>query len=486
MRILHVGFGFRPWIVNGLVIYSESVMHGQVRQGHEVGYFFPARQIPLTRRPFLHRWERCGVQMFEWVNSSLIVGRHSGTPEPDRDLDHPPTEAAFRRVLDAFRPDTVHIHDLGGLPSSLIEIARRQGAATVMTIHDYQSLCPTVKLYDAHHRICMRPEPGAMCAVCCAGAPTDNREELARTLVYARRRLRAAFPPLDAVLRRPEADRVAAAGLRLMRGASRSRASREIARSAAASPSAYQRRRDVNVERLSHLDGLIASSQRSLDIYRQLGVSAPQSFVVPINPPHIEKIQPKGPHGDCGPLKFVALNAANSTQKGADIVVEALSRLSARGLDSSYRLIVHGAVASHVEPALAAHPSVEIRGDYRAEQLDELLEDGDVGLFPSVWEEVYGFVALEFLAKGIPVIGNSIGAIPERVQPGQTGWLNRSRSAEELADLMAEAIADPAQVRRLSERTVARRGELIVPFGTGLKRLSDVYRELGRQYTPAP
>ena len=56
MRVLHVGFGFRPWIVNGLVIYSESVMDGQVRMGHDVGYFFAGRQLPFVRRLLTHRY----------------------------------------------------------------------------------------------------------------------------------------------------------------------------------------------------------------------------------------------------------------------------------------------------------------------------------------------------------------------------------------------------------------------------------------------
>ena len=184
MRILHVGFGFRPWIVTGLVIYSEAVMDEQARRGHDVGYFFAARQVPFVRRPFLYRWRRRGVRMFELVNSTLIVGRHRGTPAPQEDLGHPPSEVVFHRVLDNFRPDVVHVHDLAGLPSSILEISRARGVPTVMTLHDYHPLCPTIKLYDADNRICLRPEPGAMCTVCCADAPPDNREDLVGTLLW--------------------------------------------------------------------------------------------------------------------------------------------------------------------------------------------------------------------------------------------------------------------------------------------------------------
>lgn len=488
MRILHVGFGYRPWIVNGLVIYGETVMDAQASRGHDVGYFFPARQLPGVHRTFVHRWRRRGVQMFELVNSSLVVGRHDGTADPLGELEHPPTEIAFRSALNRFRPELVHVHDLGGLPSSIIDIAGQRGVPVVMTIHDYQALCPTVKLYDAYDRVCLRDDPGEMCTVCCAGAPHDNGEELARTLALARRTVRSAIPPLDAALRRPEAERLGVAAIRLMErvtGAATADGTgpgtdgtHGRTETAAAPAFDYQRRRDVNVERLNRLTALIASSQRSADIFRQLGVAVPPAYVISVNPPHIAQLTPKRRAEPGDPLRFVALNACNTVQKGARLIVEALSRLSARGLDDRFRLAVHGSVGTEFRASLAAHPSVQIRGDYRVEDLDRLLEDGDVGLFPSVWEEVYGFVGLEFLAKGIPVIGNAIGAIPEYVWPGETGWLNRSLSSDELADLMQAAIADPAEAQRLGARAVELRSELIQPFDAAFAELMGLYEQL--------
>lgn len=481
MRILHVGFGFQPWVVNGLLIYSESVMDRQAEQGHEVGYFFTARQLPGLRRPFLHRWKRRGIRMYEWVNSDLIVGSHRGTPTPEHDLDHPGSEAAFRRVLHRFTPDLVHVHDLGGLPSSLLEIARAEGLPVVMTIHDYHPLCPTVKLYDAHDRICLRSDPGEMCAVCCADAPGDNQIELGLTLWYARQQLRTRIPALDSALGSAPGRSVSRTGAGLM-----DRLAGPAASPAAPGPAAtalparapaqiYQRRRDVNLERLNRLDALIASSDRSAEIYRSLGVSDAPIVLAPINPPHIERLRPRRGERRAGPLRFAVLNAASSTQKGADLLVEMLNELSRRGLEGRFRLVVHGGVAPQVEAPLVAHPSVELRGHYRTDELDSSLEDVDVGIVPSVWEEVYGFVVLEFLAKGIPVVGNAVGAIPEHVRPGETGWLNRSCSPTGLADLMAALIERPEEVEGLSRSMSEARAALIEPFAVGLARLMDAY-----------
>jgi glycosyltransferase involved in cell wall biosynthesis len=241
---------------------------------------------------------------------------------------------------------------------------------------------------------------------------------------------------------------------------------------------AYQTRRDVNLERLNRADALVIGSQRAADVIRELGVAPRRLHVLALNPPHIESLTLRRAEDPGRPLRFVALNACNSAQKGAELIVAAVARLAERGFGGTYRLAVHGWVVPSLRAELAAHPEVELRGDYRVEDLDALLEDADVGLFPSVWEEVYGFVGLEFIAKGIPVIGNARGAIPEYVRPGETGWLNHSCTAAELADLMAAAITDPDRVARLAASTAAARDRFVRPFAEGLAALAAVYDEL--------
>lgn len=124
MRLLHVASGFRPWVINGLVSYAEDLAATQAAAGHDVHYFFPGRHYPLMRQPRLHRWRRGGVRMHEWLGSPIVVGAHRGTLDPDSELSHPEAEAVFRRVLGEVAPQLVHVHDLGGLPSSLLDVAR--------------------------------------------------------------------------------------------------------------------------------------------------------------------------------------------------------------------------------------------------------------------------------------------------------------------------------------------------------------------------
>jgi glycosyltransferase involved in cell wall biosynthesis len=116
-----------------------------------------------------------------------------------------------------------------------------------------------------------------------------------------------------------------------------------------------------------------------------------------------------------------------------------------------------------------------------------MLEAVDVGLIPSTWEEAFGFVGLEFLAKGVPIIGNARGGIRDYTIDGVTGWVNRTNDAAGLARLMAAIIANPDSVAALSRSIRARRGEFIKTMRAHGEEIENLYRSLsGRSQRNRP
>jgi len=86
MKILHIGWGFRPWRGGGLIEYTEDLMETQAKNGYEVYYFFAGRHYPLLSKPRLLRWERKGIHMYEIINSPIIHGGDRGTLRPELDV----------------------------------------------------------------------------------------------------------------------------------------------------------------------------------------------------------------------------------------------------------------------------------------------------------------------------------------------------------------------------------------------------------------
>ena len=461
LRLLHLGSGFRPWRRGGLVAYLEDLMEEQVRRGDQVTYFFSGRHYPYVRRARLRRWERGGVAMLEVVNSPLYDhGR-----QPELELSEPRIERMLEDVIRAQRPDVVHVQELAGLPSSVLDVARRSGVPTIMTLQDYFPLCSTFKLLDSQGRVCLRRQIGDDCVATTASDPRDPGLLFEATLLYHVARL-PLVRRVDPAWRDPRVKRFA------RRAAPRAPQQDSDGDRAAA----FQRRREMNLERLNRVDTLVAMSRRVAEIYSLLGVDPSRMRTVQLTLAHIERLRPRRPTA-AEPITFATLGGLESVAKGGRLVLDAVRSLSEPARAGRFRLMSFGFPDRALAEEAEELPGVELRGLYSPEQLDELLDDVDVGIMPSIWEEAYGYAGVEFLAKGIPVIANAIGGVVEYVHDRETGWINRSRSAEELARIMLEVIEHPEQVAERNATIRAARGRIVKPMSRHSDEMDLIYRE---------
>jgi glycosyltransferase involved in cell wall biosynthesis len=473
MRILHVGWGFTPWRRGGLIEYAEDVMAAQVGRGHEIAYFCSGRHYPRLSGPRLKRRRRDGVAIYEVVNAPIPSGLELGTRTPERDLSEPGTEALFRRTLASFAPDVVHVQELLSLPSSLIDVAREAGVPTVMTLQDYFPLCATLRLVDADGAICTRLEVGEDCVARNAEAPANNEPYVWETIHYEIRRwygrLRVgrliSEERYDWLVRKVVDWAIDDLPKAWPEEGPRARPEARLA-------PAYQRRRDVNVERLNRVDRLVPQSRRVGEIYAARGVTPERMTHVSFTLQHIEHLRPRALDAPPSPVAFVTLGGCASRTKGSVVIRDAVRALEPSG----FRLIVAGGVDDEVREELEGHPCVELRGLYEPHELDALLDGADVGIVPSTWEEALGYVGLEMLAKGLPLIANPLGGIVEYAREGETAWLNGSCTGAGLAELMASLIEDPARVLEMHRRVVRARQAIIPRMDAHVDAIEAVYR----------
>ena len=221
-------------------------------------------------------------------------------------------------------------------------------------------------------------------------------------------------------------------------------------------------------------------SQRVAEIYSLLGVDPSRICTMQLTLTRIERLRPRQQRST-GSVTFATVAGMSSHAKGSRLLVEAVRLLSGSVPAGSFRLVALGSI----DPAVAADvellKEIEVGplGPFSDDQLDDVLDEIDVGIVPSIWEEAYGFVGPEFLAKGIPVIANAIGGMPEYTRDDETGWLNRSCSASELARIMRQVIGHPEQVTELNAKILASRETLIKPMDHHGDEIDAVYRELG-------
>jgi glycosyltransferase involved in cell wall biosynthesis len=169
-------------------------------------------------------------------------------------------------------------------------------------------------------------------------------------------------------------------------------------------------------------------------------------------------------------------------RKGQEVLVEAVSRLRARGHD--VRLVVVGSVYPGNEAHLAElERLVRERGLSAAVSFTGEVEDPrtayaafDLFVLPSVQPEPFGGVVMEAMAMSLPVVATRIGGSPEQVLDGVTGLLVEPGDAEDLAGKIERLVRDPGLMRAMAVAGRRRIAESF-SFEAMLEKVTAIYDE---------
>ncbi len=154
--------------------------------------------------------------------------------------------------------------------------------------------------------------------------------------------------------------------------------------------------------------------------------------------------------------------------KGFHVLAAALAELRARaGSGAGWRWVLVGdgpyrpRIAGAIDAAgLTSH--VHLAGRVADSELAGWYAAADVFVHPTLYEGS-SLVTLEAMAHGKPVVATRAGGLPDKVRPGETGWLVEPGVAPALAGALAESLAEPAETlarfgaagRRLVEQAFA-------------------------------
>lgn len=467
MRILHAGWGFQPFRKGGLIEYAEDLMETQVQNGYDVFYFCTGRGDILSRRPYVDRWQSAkGYPVFELRNPPIISGLEYGVREPLFDTCEKVTEREFLKVVDSVRPDIVHFQEFLGIPTSVVPALSARGIKVVFTAEDYFVLCPVLKLVNADGHLCYVKDGrlGAECARCCSRAPANNFLHRFQTMLSIQDKAlwwqvkkvgRQVLERLDITLEavRPPDGKLAGD---------------------------FNERRRRNLTNLQHADMIIAMSGRVAEIFRD---HAPFTNlkVLQLTIKHLGSITPYVINVKA-PIRLAMINVMGSDLKGRKLMFDVFGKVASGRLSRQVHFVVLGNADADSRALMNRYPFVEYAGNYSPLHLDRILEELKitVGIMPSLWEEAYGYAGVEFLAKGIPVIGNRIGGIPDYVIDGETGWTNESCSADELFAIIDRLCMRPDDIVRINRNLITNRSRYIKTMEGHFHEMDHIYHQLLR------
>lgn len=314
---------------------------------------------------------------------------HLGTRDVGGLMEH------FERFLRDLRPDIVNFHHVMGFGLQAIRAVRRAlgSVPIVFTLHEYLPIC-------AHHGQMIKSKTHALCT---KASPSDCG---------------LCFPEIGA---------------------------------------GNMLRREMFVKSFfAEVDAFVSPSHFLLSRFAEWGLP-PEKLVMIENgldggPITLPRPAPPGAQRN----RFAYFGQLNPF-KGIKVLVDAVTRVPREVWGDSILYVYGGNLDQQPEEFQAqvkelfriAGNRIRFRGSYKSHELPGLMRDVDWMIVPSTWWENSPVVIQEAFHHGRPIIASDIGGMAEKVRHGVDGLHFHASSAENLADRLAEAIADPALWARL-------------------------------------
>ena len=170
---------------------------------------------------------------------------------------------------------------------------------------------------------------------------------------------------------------------------------------------------------------------------------------------------------------------ATERYKGMDTLILAMSHLLLRWPDLQLVIVGSGddrGWLEHVARDSGVQRHVHFLTDIPYGQLSTCYEAAEIFALPSRGEG-FGFVYLEAMAHGKPVIGGAHGGAPEVIQDGTTGYVVQHGETLQLATSIDALLSNPENARRMGEAG-RERVEKEYRFNIFSKSFKKILREL--------
>ncbi|MDA7617988.1 glycosyltransferase family 4 protein [Verrucomicrobia bacterium] len=108
------------------------------------------------------------------------------------------------------------------------------------------------------------------------------------------------------------------------------------------------------------------------------------------------------------------------------------------------------------------------------EEIQGLLNELSVLVFPSIWPETLGIIGLEAMACGVPVVGCKVGGVPDWLHHAVNGFLCAPKNPEKLATAIQQLLNDPVCMQNHGKNGIELIKQQFLPE-THLQKLEDIY-----------
>lgn len=427
MRILMVTNGFPPLASAGVESHTYALARELQRAGIFVHIF--CRDADTSLPMYTVR-----DTLVDGLPVTRVVNNLVDVYEFEDYYRNPHIDKIYADVLQHVQPDMVHIQHCIGLSIGCLEHSVAVGIPTLVTLHDYWYMCPTVSLIRPDSALCAGAHHGMNCFDCIRLVPR----------------------PVNAMQGIPfysQLQRIVPAPIRHQ--AWQVLTTMQQRRHAVAE--SVQPILDARVDRMRALlasaDLILSPSYHLKNKYVEFGILSEQIRVVPLGmnvSRWLEVERPLRPEG--APLRF-GYAATFLPTKGADIAIRAFKQVKGNMTLELVGFEPPGSpYPAQLKALIADDPRITYVGAVPNQELPERFSHWDALLMPVLWEETFSFVTREALLTGLPVIASEMPVLPEIIKHEKNGFLLPPGDVEAWAAQFRALLANPSDLFSLNPR----------------------------------
>lgn len=447
MNVLHISLGIPPYRTGGLTKYSYDLMNEQVKIGYNVSLLSPGPHS-LSKAIRIVKRKSHKVDLFEIINP-LPVPLLGGISEIESFLKYRIDKNIYLSFLKELNPDVIHFHSFMGIHKELLETAKKLGIRMVYTSHDYYGLCPKVNLINYKNELCNDYREGEECCKCNTDGNTLSKMCFmqSRFVKYLKcSKLRLYLKNANANLsigKKPISTYITKA-------------------------KEYRKFRNYYLDMFRMIDYYHFNSSISQEEYQKyLDV---EGRVINISHADIIDARILKKYSNENTILNIGFIGGSEAYKGLPLLIESLKDMLKRGIEN-WHLNVYGLQNYDIDCHLIKH--ITFYGRYRYADLKRVFMDMDIFIIPSTWRETFGFVGLEALSYGIPlVVTNNVG-LKDIIEKKQVGFII-DPTVKDIANVLTEIIVNRKTLLSIQENI--RNMKFDFEFSTHVKKIVDLYK----------
>lgn len=383
MRILEYTLGVAPFRRGGLPRYSTDLSE-ELSKGNDVYVLYPGANT-IFRSKVMDVREKSDphdFRLFEMINPlpvSLGLGiKHASSFMEKRNVDR------VIKWIQAINPEVIHLHTLMGVPIELFDKIKEQGIKLVYTTHDFYGLCPKMMSDDPKKQL--KSRKCTFDCMLCKDGPSDKKLFLMQSHTYQKFK--------DSPL------------VKKIRQSQKSELNNTEEEQLVLNDEVNDRYdlRKYYLKMFSMIDEFHFNSSVSEEYFKQF-LPLAKGKVVLITHSGLTDNRKNRLYSKHDKLKIGYIGPYDP-KKGFFDYVECLKDVHKKS--QNFEAYFYGDIA---QSSFFEKPWVHNEGIKAEDEMNDVYQQMDLIVLPSLWHETFGFVVLESILQGTPCfVSKNVGA----------------------------------------------------------------------------